>query len=270
MKKINKSKVIIPALAMIALSTAASATGTVAWFAANGTVTASTMTFKAVAGANLYIAKGSDAALSSLTGTSVTDLDVDVSTAGISPCTMKASGDTAPYSAPVTVQDAATYTTAPTVGSAGTAASFTDIATVTSTAVTNKTDKDCTKYAAIGFVTIARKQTNASTFKLTPKVDITFKNSSNEATANKLNKCIRAGLILNDKFYESADFVTTDNATSGTYTWAAITGLNDNTAYPAALMIWYEGSDADCISNNAIDVTKNEATWTFTDTISQA
>ena len=45
MKKFNKSKVIIPALAMIALTTAASATGTVAWFAANGTVTASTMTF---------------------------------------------------------------------------------------------------------------------------------------------------------------------------------------------------------------------------------
>lgn len=40
MKKFNKSKVIIPALAMIALTTAASATGTVAWFAANSTVTA--------------------------------------------------------------------------------------------------------------------------------------------------------------------------------------------------------------------------------------
>jgi hypothetical protein len=41
MKKFNKSKVIIPALAMIALSTAASATGTVAWFAANGAVSVS-------------------------------------------------------------------------------------------------------------------------------------------------------------------------------------------------------------------------------------
>ncbi|QOS38929.1 hypothetical protein DYE49_00040 [Treponema rectale] len=40
MKKFNKSKVIIPALAMIALTTAASATGTVAWFAANSTATA--------------------------------------------------------------------------------------------------------------------------------------------------------------------------------------------------------------------------------------
>lgn len=46
MKKFNKSKVIIPALAMIALTTAASATGTVAWFAANSTVSANDLSVK--------------------------------------------------------------------------------------------------------------------------------------------------------------------------------------------------------------------------------
>ena len=56
MKKFNKSKVIIPALAMIALTTAASATGTVAWFAANTTANASGMAMKATAGSNLLIA----------------------------------------------------------------------------------------------------------------------------------------------------------------------------------------------------------------------
>lgn len=56
MKKINKSKVIIPALAMIALTTAASATGTVAWFAANTTVNVTGMTMTATAGSNLLIA----------------------------------------------------------------------------------------------------------------------------------------------------------------------------------------------------------------------
>ena len=39
----KKTKVIIPALGLLLLSTAASVTGTVAWFAANSTVTASGM-----------------------------------------------------------------------------------------------------------------------------------------------------------------------------------------------------------------------------------
>ncbi len=266
MKKFNKSKVIIPALAMIALTTAASATGTVAWFSANGVVTASTMTFKATAGANLYIAKGASVALASITGTAVTDLSVDVSSAGIAPCEM--SFDSTEKT--VTIKDADGYSADPTVSSAGTANSFIDIATVTSTAATNKTGKDYTKYAAIGFVTIARKQTTGSTFKLTPKVDISFKNGSSVATANKLNKCIRAGLIINNTYYESGDFVTADDATTGTYTWAAITDLSDNTAYSTALMIWYEGADSDCFANNAIDVTTNTASWTFTDTTASA
>ena len=47
MKKFNKSKVIIPALAMIALTTAASATGTVAWFTANRATTVETGSFVA-------------------------------------------------------------------------------------------------------------------------------------------------------------------------------------------------------------------------------
>lgn len=56
MKKFNKSKVIIPALAMIALTTAASATGTVAWFTANTATTVTGMTFTAKASSNLLIA----------------------------------------------------------------------------------------------------------------------------------------------------------------------------------------------------------------------
>lgn len=61
MKKFNKSKVIIPALAMIALTTAASATGTVAWFAANSTVTAEALKVNVKSGSSfLLIAKDSE------------------------------------------------------------------------------------------------------------------------------------------------------------------------------------------------------------------
>ena len=46
----KKTKVIIPALGMLLLSTAASITGTVAWFSANNTVTASGMNIQATSG----------------------------------------------------------------------------------------------------------------------------------------------------------------------------------------------------------------------------
>ncbi|MCR4698236.1 MAG: hypothetical protein K5762_02605 [Bacilli bacterium] len=72
MKKFNKSKVIIPALAMIALTTAASATGTVAWFTANQTVIATGLAATVSAGDNLFIAKNtSDFAAASSYSTSV-------------------------------------------------------------------------------------------------------------------------------------------------------------------------------------------------------
>lgn len=60
MKKFNKSKVIIPALAMIALTTAASATGTVAWFSANQAATVTGMKFKTAVDSNLLVAGTTD------------------------------------------------------------------------------------------------------------------------------------------------------------------------------------------------------------------
>lgn len=56
----KKSKILVPALAMLVMSTAATVTGTVAWFSANSTVTATNMTVKAKANENLLISKSSD------------------------------------------------------------------------------------------------------------------------------------------------------------------------------------------------------------------
>lgn len=56
MKKINKSKVIIPALALIALTTAASTTGTAAWFYASRTATVTGMSVKTQVSSSMLIA----------------------------------------------------------------------------------------------------------------------------------------------------------------------------------------------------------------------
>lgn len=52
----KKSKIIVPALGLIALSTAASITGTVAWFTANNSVTITGMSVKTNVASNLFIA----------------------------------------------------------------------------------------------------------------------------------------------------------------------------------------------------------------------
>ena len=66
----KKTKVIIPALGLLLLSTAASVTGTVAWFAANNTVDATGMTISAKSDTEfLVIVEGSTFSSSALTTT---------------------------------------------------------------------------------------------------------------------------------------------------------------------------------------------------------
>lgn len=239
-------KQLMAAIAMVLVAALALGSSTYAWFASNTTVTASTMEVKATTGPNLFIAKGASVALNAITGTTVTDLSV--SNLAISPADMSDASGT------VTVRNAATYTVAPTVSSAGTAATFTDIGTLTSTTATN--ESQIANYCSSGFVTIARKQTTAGTYSLTPKCTIAFGEQS------ELNKCIRAGVIINGALYESNDA----NIASGTaeLTFSSINGLSDNTAYSACLIVWFEGEDSDCFSNNAVVVSTNSASWEFT------
>lgn len=241
-------KKLIPAFCMLLVSVVLLGSSTYAWFSMNTSVTAGTMQIKATTDANLYIAKGASVDLNSITGTSITDLGVNASS--VKPCDLVDAAGT------VTVNDAATWTTAPTVDGAGEAATWTKIGTITNTTSTNETGKDVANYVAVGYVTIARKQTNAGTYKLTVVCTVTTDKTSN------LNKAMRAGLVINGALYESNDA----NAIGTTieFTFSEITGLADNTAYSAALLLWFEGADTDCTSNNAVDLSNNTANWTFT------
>lgn len=237
-------KKLIPALCMLLVAATLLGTSTYAWFSMNEEVTASSMQIKATTDANLYIAKGASVDLNAITGTAVTDLGVNASS--VKPADMSDDAGT------VTVRVANTYTSAPTVNSAGTAATYTDIGTVTSTA----SEPEVVDYCAVGFVSIARKQTTASTFKLAPKCTVTLDGTSN------LNKALRAGLIIDGKLYESNDA----NLATGTinFTFSNVEDLDDNKAYSVALLLWFEGEDSDCFVNNAIDLTNNTAEWSFT------
>ena len=248
----KKTKIVIPALGLLLLSTAASVTGTVAWFSSINTVTASTMTIKATVGANLYIAKGASVALASLTGNAVTDLES--SSTAVSPADMSHTTGT------VTVRYATGYSTAPTQDSAGTGNAWQAAGTLTVTTATDNASPalHLNDYCVYSYVTIARKQTSAGTYDLTPACTITCGASS------LLNKSLRCGLLMNDQWIKSDDMDTASGAIAFTFNNQKVTSLEDNTAYSACLVVWFEGEDSDCFTNNAIDLSTNTASWTFT------
>ncbi len=243
----KNARKLIPALAMLLVATVMMSTASYAWFSMNSTVTASSLSIKATTDANLFIANGASVQLAQITGTSAS---FTAKNDAVLPADMSDSNGT------VTVRIADEYSEAPTVGTAGAASTWESIGTLTQTVGTDGTDKDLDKYCVFNYVTIARKATTAATYSLTPKCTVTLN------TASDLNKALRVGLIINGKFYESGDV----DAASGSaeFTFSAIAGLDDNVAYSACLVMWFEGEDSDCFVNNAISLSENVAAWEFT------
>ena len=254
----KKTKIIIPALGLLLLSTAASVTGTVAWFSSINSVTASSMVIKAKVGANLYIKEGASVLLDDLVGASAT-LSADNET--VSPCDMTFSTDT------VTAKYPLTYGTNPTAGTAGSGATWQNVGTFTATTATDNSDPalDLDLFCVYSYVTIARKQTTAATYDLAPTCTVSCSAASN------LNKALRAGILMNNTWIESED-KNSDGASNIAFTFNStkIMSLADNTAYSACLLLWFEGEDSDCFTNNAITLSVNTASWSFEATDHQA
>lgn len=255
-KKSIKSKILVPALAVLALTTTASVTSTVAWFAANDTVTASSMSIKAVTEGNLFIAKGASIPFAQLTATSVTDLDVNAT--AVKPTSVEFA------SSKLTLKTPATWTAEPTVSTKGEPATYTKVAEVTASeetglAVASATDPASKykpgDYAAIAHVTIARKITTAAKYTLTPTVTV-------KCEAKALNPSLRVGWIINGKWAEASDKLTA-NDTEKEFKPTAAATLDDNIAYDVALVMYFDGNDDTCFINNAIDLSTYSASWSF-------
>ena len=253
----KKTKVIIPAMGLLLLSTAASVTGTVAWFSANNTVTASSMIIKAKVGANLYIKEGASVSLENLTSDSAT---LTADNEEVAPVDMTFATDT------VTARYPLTYSTPVDAGNAGAGATWQNVGTFTATVATDNASPafDLDKFCVYSFVTIARKQTTAATYDLAPTCAVTCSTSSN------LNKSLRAGILMNDTWIESEDKNTASGTISFAFGGSKILSLSDNQAYSACLLLWYEGEDSDCYANNAVTLSVNTAEWSFTSSDHQA
>lgn len=254
----KKTRKLLPAIAMLLISAVMMSTASFAWFSMNTEVSASGMEVKATTGANLYIANG-NVALASVTGTAVDNLGVTATS--LSPVNVVASTEKAILQIPKT------WTTAPTVSTPGAAATWNKVGEITATTSTPSTIPDSdpaeqyviSQYVASAIVTLARKQTaEGGTYNLKATCTITVPTDN----SSELNKSIRAAVVINNRVYISND----NGAADGTLTFdfaENITNLTDNTAYPATLLVWYEGEDQDCTANNAVKVTNNSVVWKF-------
>ena len=257
----KKTKVIIPALGILLLSTAASVTGTVAWFTTNNSVTASTMTIKANVTGNLFIAEGSNVELDSIKSTSVVFEEAQQDLA-LTPVDVNQGTGVATVSVP----GENGYTTAPTIDTAGTA----DQSKLVQKGTVSPISADgISGFALASYVSIANKQTVAASFGLKPSVALTV-----NAEMDNLAGAIRGGIVIgtsatDGKFYESENCSYTEGQGTASLTWTnfpgstATTKLTDNVAYSVALVLWYEGDDADCFVNNALHLANCSAVWTF-------
>lgn len=245
-------KKLIPALALLLVSAVMLGTSSFAWFSMNSTVTASGMQVTAVTNANLYIKEGLVNDIASITG-----ISANLTAAGtLKPAELTDAEGT------VSVKVPESYTTTPTVDNAGRGNTWTSKGTFTKTTTTSAlnatADDGIGNYIAGETLTIVRKSQNDSgRYDVNAVVTITLGAESN------LNKALYCGFLVGNTFTQKA----ADNpsaSTSATFTFNnLLSNVADNTAQQITFVVWYEGEDANCTSNNAIDVSTNTVAIEF-------
>ena len=263
----KKTKVIIPALGILLLSTAASITGTVAWFTSSNYVDAIGVKVQAVVGGNLNIAASSSATLDQI---NLLKVDLNHNELELNPVDIVANGT---LGAKARIPES--FSAEPTVTNAGTVSEYKTeaVGTVTPTSYSGF----AVDYVAFDFVSIANKCTPAATFLLHPTVTVTL-----DSDEDLLAGALRAGFVIGADGGDAAYYESIDASISGTTVTLdfltypgsaahtenevsvdAVDELDDNTPYRLCLMIWYEGDDADCTTNKAITVSESTVSWRF-------
>ena len=175
----KKTKILVPALAVLALGMAASVTGTVAWFTQNAIATATGITVQSRVPSALYI---NGQLLASTEGDSLTLDTVSHSAAAqsLDPVHMTYANKV------LTLNTPASWTTQPSQGSAGNAATYEAVATLTGGVNAVTPSASFNSYAKYVTESIVRKR-SGSTDKYNLLADVTIKGidptNSDEATA---------------------------------------------------------------------------------------
>lgn len=254
------TKKIVGATAALVAALALSAGSTFAWFTANTEVSAEGMNVIVSVPTNLYIYNGYTDDINN-----VKEVTVDFNEADnfhtLLPAKVVQNADTK-TTLDVQIPDGSNYSQAPTVGTAGSSdpSHMLNVGTITANSgAQNTPDQDVSKYASAYTLTIVRKTDVEGTFGLNAHVAINTNNPDD--TSYSYLKC---GIICGENF-EYMDVNTDFPSYNGFYDLNNFaTGLENNTAINLAIVLWFEGDDQHCYSNNAINVGQFDVTVSFT------
>lgn len=238
----KKTKVIIPALGMLLLSTAASVTGTVAWFAANATVQANGMKITAKTDSEfLVISKSSD-----LTA-NASSVDLSYPAEGqVLPTNWRKDNENVYH----WVTGAGTATDNGTINTSG----YTNLTISESANFGSASTKNYYVYDTI-YVGLAVGSSQPSSSKLL-KCNATFAATK----SSDLNKCLTIGLDAEPVMSTTADLderLVMGNASSATVNGTATLlngGQLSTTAVAIKIYAFFNGDDTNCTTENAINL----------------
>lgn len=253
----KKTKVIIPALGMLLLSTAASVTGTVAWFAANASVTATGMQLKAKTDSE-YLVISHDGTAATWEAGTITEKTVTFS--------FPASAEVLPTSRAEVSSTLSWVTASGTSTSNGAASGALTALDITESAHYGTAGGKNYFIYDVLYVGLAKGSSASSSSKLLKcSVDFTATQSSD------LNKCLTVGVYAGTTIGTNAftdSYVLNDNGTTkvtraGSNTIYTGADLSSAAGQPIVVYAYFDGENANCTTEKAVNLANINIDCTF-------
>lgn len=237
------SKKIVGATAALVAAVALSAGSTFAWFATSGTAKIDGLSVNVKSPTNLYIAASHTSNIDQITETEVTFTTTSATLSPVTPAESVSGGSIA-----FQIPDG-TWTTPPTASTSGTPLGYENVATVTlANGIQDAGTYTATEYVAGGAISLVRKAEEGSSAAYTLKAVVTI---TGVVAENNNYEYLRCGFFDGTQLINSGDLTQT----KGKITWTTeslATNVQDNTVKNFVFLIWYDGDDEQCISNNAV------------------
>ena len=276
----KKTKIIIPALGLLVLSTAASVSGTVAWFSMNNSVSATAMQLKVKADDGILIsnsAKSTWADSANATVASATLLPTSAA-AVASPAFVSANSTNADEAqAGQAVANYSALTLAWSVSSTSEGVGYVEASSPANTTYDAAADKAYVLLNKFYIKSSGATITAANNETLLYINDVTVTGAT-----NKVDNALRVLVVVNTNAFVYAPVINVDSGTTTlSYSWkntTAVSALNatvaagfdkacdsvtsisnlDESATPISIYCYFEGEDANCKSTNISGITMND------------
>ena len=261
----KKTKILVPALGMLLLGTAASVTGTVAWFSLNTTVTANGMQIKAKSDNTYLLISKTNTTASAIQTENVKTVDAGINATiyASAPCLTAEQAALLPASTGKKVGEDPITVAGAQITNAATAAEYTNWYTAeaaapsaaTMAAGTARQLTAFTNYVVVQnfYLTVAAGANGANNLSLTSTI-------SQYSTGNDVN-AVKYLITTSDGGY--AAISTANNGTPVSISGSNTT-LSDSIVLTVTLYIYYDGNEEHVYTNNAAQMLGGTIALSFT------